>query len=142
MKRGSISQSGASLPELMIATLLVATFFASIFEVNAFCLRLVNGSKENVAAIQGVQDRLETLRNLAYTDLTNPVYIRDTVMPAPSNVSEFSKRVVEEVSIYAYDTDSPVGATTGTGIRIRRPAGATSTPSYISTPDANISNAK
>jgi len=126
----------------MISALILATFFASIFEVNAICLRMVNGSKENVAAIQGVQDRLETLRNLSYTDLTKASYIKETVMPATSNVSEFAKTVVEEVTITAYNTDNATGGTTGTGNTVRRPAGAASTPVYIGTPDPTVTAAK
>ena len=44
-------------------------FFAAIFEVNAICLRYIDASKEAVAAVHGVQDRMEGLRNLAFTDL-------------------------------------------------------------------------
>lgn len=132
---------GTSLVELMISALLVATFFASIFEVNAVCLRLVNGSKENVAAIQGVQDRLETLRNLSYTDLTNAAYLRDTILPAPSNVSEFGKKVVEEVTVVSYDTDNPAGGTVGSGIKLTRAAGASVTPTLV-TSDAAVPTSK
>ncbi|HEX8280593.1 MAG TPA: hypothetical protein VF551_04390 [Chthoniobacterales bacterium] len=136
------TESGTSLVELMITALLVGTFFASIFELNGVCLRMINGSKENVAAIQGVQDRLETLRNLSFTELTNATYLRDTVMVTPSNVSELAKKVTEDVMVRAYDTESATGGTTGTGIAIRRPAGATSTPSFIKTPDPTITDAK
>lgn len=122
----------------MISALLVATFFASLYEVNATCLRLVMGSKENVAAIQGVQDRLETLRNLAYSDLTNPTYVR-TLMANPSNASDFAKTAVaEEVRITRYDTDSAAGGTTGSGLVIQRPKGATVTPTTVGTPDAAL----
>lgn len=142
MKLGINRESGTTLAELMISTLLVATFFASIFEVNAVCLRMVAGSKENVAAIQGVQDRLETLRSLNYTDLTSATYLRDTVMPTPSNSSEFAKKVIEDITVTAYDTDSATGGTSGSGIKIQRPAGATATAAYVGTPDSTISTAK
>src|SRR4051794_25779888 len=124
--------AATTLPELMISAVIIGVFFASIFEVNAVCLRLVNGSKENIAAIQGVQDRLETLRNLAFTDLTNAVYLRDTVMASSANVSDLASRVTEEVSVVAYDTDSPSGGTVGSGIKlIRTGSGASKAPSIV-----------
>ena len=129
------SEKGTTLPEVLISAILVATFFASIFEVNAVCLRLIAGSKENVAAIQGVQDRLETMRNLAFADLTTDSYLRDTLLPTPANASDFAKRVVEDVTVIAYDTDSATGGTTGTGINVRRPAGQVATPTYVGSPD-------
>ena len=121
--------------------MLVATFFATLYEVNATCMRLVSGSKENVAAIQGVQDRLETLRNLAYSDLTNATYVKD-LMASPSNASDFAKGVVEEVTITAYNIESPTGGTTGTGMTIRRPAGASGPAAFVGTPDSTITDSK
>ncbi len=112
----------------MIAVVLVATFFASIFELNSLVLRLISQSKENISAIQGIQDRLETMRNLAFADLTNANYLRDTLLVAPSNVSDFAKKVVEDVKIVAYDTSGLLGGPVGTGISITRPAGTLVTP--------------
>jgi hypothetical protein len=136
------SEHGTTLPEVMMSALLVAVFFASIFEVNAVAFRYINASKETVAAIQGVQDRLETLRNLAFTELTDADYVRTTIMPKPSNVSDFANRVIEEVTITAYDIDSAGGGTVGSGIKIRRPAGANVTPVFVGTPDPNIASAR
>jgi Tfp pilus assembly protein PilV len=141
MKLSSAAESGTSLPELMISALLLATFFASIFEVNAVCLRLVSGSKENVAAIQGVQDRLETLRNLSYIDLTDANYLATKVMTAPSNVSSLAEKAAEEVTVVTYDTDNPIGGTIGTGIKLTRPPGASATPTVVST-DNTVPNSK
>jgi Tfp pilus assembly protein PilV len=128
MRINAQKQSGATLPELMISAVLIAVFFASMFEVNAVCLRYVEASKEAVSAIQGVQDRLETLRNMAFSDLTEPNDVK-ALMVNPSNVSDLARRVTETVTITAYDTDSAVGGTIGAPVVITRPAGATSTPS-------------
>ena len=48
-------QSGSTMPEIMVAALLLAVFFASIFELNAVCLRYIDASKESVAALQQIQ---------------------------------------------------------------------------------------
>ena len=140
MRISAQRQSGATLPELMMSALLVAVFFASIFEVNAVCLRYVQASKEAVSAIQGVQDRLETLRNMAFSDLTEPNAVT-ALMVNPSNVSDLAKRVIETITISAYDTDSAAGGTVGAPVVITRPAGATSTPS-INGSSTSIATAK
>src|SRR6476620_10046782 len=75
-------ENGFTLVEVMVATMLVAIFFASIFELNAVCLRYMDASKESLAALQSVQDRSEALRNLAFSDLTTTAFVRDNVMPA------------------------------------------------------------
>jgi Tfp pilus assembly protein PilV len=95
------------MPEVLVAALLLAVFFASIFELNAVCLRYIDASKESVAALQLVQDRSETLRNLAFNDLTNTSYVQ-SLLSAPANTSEFAKKATEVVTISAYPTANGV----------------------------------
>src|ERR1700675_2984726 len=95
--RSKRPQSGTTMVETMVAVALVATFFATIFELNAVCLRYIDASKESVAALQGVQDRLETLRTLAFigspnptgSDLANATYLK-SLMVTPANGSYFA----------------------------------------------------
>ncbi len=103
-----------------MSAVLVGTFFASIFEVNAICFRYVNASKEAVGAIQGVQDRLETLRNLAFTDLIAPAAVTP-LLTTPSNSAPLAARVTETVTISDYNTGSPA-------VTYTRAAGASVTP--------------
>src|SRR5438045_8274509 len=63
-------EDGFTLVEAMVAAILVAICFASLFELNAMCLRFIDSSKESLAALQSVQDRTEALRNCAFFDLT------------------------------------------------------------------------
>src|ERR1700720_4570235 len=100
-------QAGTTLVETLVAATLVGAFFVTIFEVNAVCLRYIEASKECVAAVQGVQDRVEGLRNLAFTDLVSPSYMMNpqpTPSPSgpvpvslyyPSNSSDLAARVEE-----------------------------------------------
>jgi hypothetical protein len=102
MKRPlSTSVRGTTLPEALVGVLLLGTFFASIFELNAVCLRYIDATKESVAALQNVQDRAESLRNLAFTDLTNTSTIA-TLMATPPNAASFTQKATETVSISAY----------------------------------------
>jgi Tfp pilus assembly protein PilV len=98
---------GTTFTEVMFAALLLAVFFASIFELNAVCLRYIDASKETVAALQAAQDRGETLRNLAFTDLTTPAYVQN-LMATPANSSDFCNKAIEVVKISAYPTPNGV----------------------------------
>jgi Tfp pilus assembly protein PilV len=100
-------QTGTTMPEVMIAALLLAVFFASVFELNAVCLRYIDASKESVAALQVVQDRSEILRNLAFNDLTSTSYVQ-SLLGSPANTSEFTKKATEVVKISAYPTANGV----------------------------------
>jgi Tfp pilus assembly protein PilV len=116
------TQAGITLLEVLMSVGLLATFFASIFELNAVCLRYIDASKESVAALQSIHDRAEALRNLSFTDLTSAAYIQG-IMGNPANTSEFCKKATEVVKISAFPT--PNGATQFT----RNPNGTVTTNS-------------
>jgi len=114
----------------MISALIVGVFFASIFEVNAMLLGYINGAKENVGAIESVQDRMEKLRSLAFSDLIDPAKMKAT-SPAASvvlvnapNASDFAGQVNEEVTISDYNDPSRV-------ITYTRAPGRTVVPTHV-----------
>ena len=96
-----------TLPEVLVAVVLLATFCASVFELNAVCLRYIDASKESIAALQSVHDRCEVLRNLAFTDLTTKSYVQ-SLLATPANGSDFCKKATEVVKISAYPTPNGV----------------------------------
>jgi Tfp pilus assembly protein PilV len=106
-------ESGLTFVETMLAVLLVATFFGSIFELNAVCLRYVDATKESVAALQTVHDRCEKLRNLAFTDLTSASYLQN-LMGTAANTSDFCNKATETVKIHAFPTANGVTQLTRT----------------------------
>lgn len=103
-------EKATTMPEVLIAAVLLAVFFASIFELNAVCLRYIDASKESVAALQLAQDRTEVLRNLAFSDLTSTSYVQ-SLLSSPANASEFTKKATEVVKISAYPTAMTNGVT-------------------------------
>jgi len=94
--------SGTTLVEVLVATLLLASFFASLFEANAVCLRFIAASKQSVGAIEAVQARAEVFRNLAFSDLTTTSYVQSLLQTTPANISDFVKSATEVVKISEY----------------------------------------
>ena len=97
-----------TLVEILVATLLLASFFASLFEANAICLRFIAASKQSVGAIEAVQARAEVFRNLAFSDLTTTSYVQNLLQTTPANTSDFVKSATEVVKISAYPTANGV----------------------------------
>ncbi|MEY2563847.1 MAG: hypothetical protein QOH88_2040 [Verrucomicrobiota bacterium] len=95
------SLRGTTFSEVLVAMVLLAAFLASVFELNALCLRYIDATKESVAALQCVQDRAEILRNLAFTDLTKTVTVQ-ALLATPPNASPFFQKATETVTISAY----------------------------------------
>src|SRR4051794_17132452 len=136
------NEQGDTFPELVISVVLIVTFFAAIFEVNGACLRYINATKENVAAIQGVQDRLEALRAMAFTDLTSAPKLT-TLITSPSNGSDFTiTKVIETVTLSNYPSGSPsVTLTRGVGATVAPTVtwtGGTSFPTTTTMVKANV----
>ena len=105
--------SGTTLVEVLVATLLLASFFASLFEANAVCLRFIAASKQSVGAIEAVQARAEVFRNLAFSDLTTTSFVQNLLATA-ANTSDFAKSATEVVKISAYPTANGVTQMTRT----------------------------
>ena len=107
MRIRATATAGITLVEVMVSSVLLATLFGAIFQVNAVCLRYVSAGKESMAAISHVNDRAEALRNLAFEDLTSTSRLTK-VLSVPSNASEFSATAPEVVKISAYPTSTGV----------------------------------
>ena len=134
LKRSKNPPAGVTLVETMVAVALVAVFFVSIFEVNGLCLRYIKSSKNNVAALQGVQDRLEQLRNMSFANLTSASSVQ-SLMVTPANGSEFLARSpTEVVTLSAYPTPD------ASNTQITLSAGASS--ANMNSTDSNLANAK
>ena len=118
-------EAGNSLVETMAATLIVATFFVSIFEVNGMCLRYINASKENIAAVECVQDRLEQLRNLDFSTLVDATAMT-TLITDPPNSSSLPLKATETVTVRSFVNGAPVN---NPSIIYTRGAGSSVTPS-------------
>jgi len=103
--RTNPAQTRMTLPEVMVAILLMAIFCGSVFELNAVCLRYIDSSKEAVAALQSVHERAEVLRNLSFTDLTTTGTVQ-SLLASAANSSDFCKKATETVTISAYPTAS------------------------------------
>jgi prepilin-type N-terminal cleavage/methylation domain-containing protein len=106
LRNESRAKAGFTLPEIVVATALVAVFFSSIFEINALCLRYISASKENVGAIEAVNDRLERLRNTGFSTLTSVSSVKSLLATA-ANSSPLAQRAVETVTISDYPSGNP-----------------------------------
>ena len=152
--RSKDGEDGFTLIEVMVAAILAAIFFASLFELNAMCLRFIDSSKESLAALQSVQDRAEALRNLAFYDLTRtgcsacvPVSpattcvtipcVHDLMATAP-NPAPISQRFTEVVTISKYSLANPSPPASGVTQFTRAPDGTVTTNS-LTTEDATCS---
>jgi len=141
IKNSRNSAKGTTLVEVIVAVALVVGFFVSIFEVNGICLRYIRASKNNLAVLQGIQDRLEQLRNMTYASLTTASSVQ-SLMATPANGSEFLARVpTEVVTMTGYQSIANYFAGTADATKTQitlSPGGSSAT---INTTDGSLSSA-
>lgn len=146
MRLARRSEAAITLPELMITAVVIGIFFSGIFEVSTMCLRYVSSSKENISAIECVQDRIEQLRGTDFTSLLDQTYMSVTpatpaASPSPSpqqrrnlttpaNASVLAQQGTEVVKISTY---SGTGATTPSVTYTRAPGAQ-----IVSTPFSDV----
>ena len=126
-------ESGTTLAEVLVAATVCAIFFGGVFELNAVCLRLINASKEGVAATECVQDRLEQLRNLSYATLVDTGKLTD-LLTTPPNASSLPLRATETVTLSRFQN----GVATGPFITFTRGPGASVPPVHTPNPGGAV----
>jgi prepilin-type N-terminal cleavage/methylation domain-containing protein len=142
-------EAGVTLPELMIAAIIMGIFFSGIFEVTGLCIRYISSSKENISAVECVHDRLEQIRGTDFTSVLDPTYMAVTpAVPAasplptpsqrrnltvPSNASPLASSATETVTI---STLSGTTATTPKVTYVRQPGATWNTTTAFS--DTNV----
>lgn len=143
MQITTTARDGSTLAEVLISVLICAIFFSAIFEVNAICLRYVDATKETVSAIQTANDRVEILRNIAFSDLLTQSYMTTTIgidtagnplpgngtpapglLVSPADSSTFSSVIGETITL----TDFTTGSAGTVSVAYTRAAGSSSTP--------------
>src|SRR5436190_8578893 len=146
VNRSNNREGGFTLIEVMVAAILTAIFFASLFELNGMCLRLLDSSKESLAALQSVNDRIETLRNRSFDDLTRTACPSCTASPCPvpcvhaylaaaPNPAPIGQRFTEVVTISKYSLANPTPSASQVTQFTRAPDG-TVTANSLTTEDA------
>ncbi|MEY2510321.1 MAG: hypothetical protein QOE26_1084 [Verrucomicrobiota bacterium] len=142
-------EAGVTLPELMIAAIIMGIFFSGIFEVTGLCIRYISSSKENISAVECVHDRLEQIRGTDFASVLDPTYMATTpAVPAaspaptpsqrrnltvPSNASPLASSATETVTI---STLSGTTATTPKVTYVRQPGATWNTAAAFS--DTNV----
>jgi hypothetical protein len=142
-------ETAVTLPELMFTAVIIGIFFAGLFEVSAICLRYISSSKENISAVECVQDRIEQLRATDFPSLLDQTYmsVAPTPPPAtptptppqrrnltvPANASALATQATETVTISTY---SGTGTTTPNVTYVRAPGAQFVTTASFS--DVNV----
>ena len=124
-------QSGFTLVDVMVAITLVVASFTALYALGGRCFYVINSGKELTSAQQVLQDRIEQLRNLQWTQVTDPNYLANNVLNQASSNAAYLNSLSETVTIYAYPP--PAAPPTPTPIQLTVSNGSVTTGSTNST---------
>jgi len=90
----------------MVAAALMALTLSGVCMMNARALALVVATKENVAAVRVLEDRAEQIRSAKWTQITDPAYLRDTLLSNYGGTMTTSESVLgtltETIDVFSY----------------------------------------
>ena len=120
------SEAAVTLPELMIAAIIMGIFFSGIFEVTGICIRYISSSKENISAVECVHDRIEQLRGTDFTSLLDSTYMATVpgvpaASPSPTPSQRRNLTVPSNASALASNATETVTISTFTGTSATTP---------------------
>lgn len=94
------SQSGFTLVEVIIVSVIMVLIFGAVFSSFQYSLRLINQSRAKLSAISVANDRMEYFRSLPYNDVGTISGIPSGTIPQNSTVTlngiDFAERVLVE----------------------------------------------
>lgn len=98
------ARSGISLVENMVAVAIVAVIFSGLFVLSSHCMNITNSGRQAAQASLGIADRMSTLRNSTWAQLTNSSYLQNSVLNTPTSGSSKLNTVTETITINTYPT--------------------------------------
>jgi type II secretory pathway pseudopilin PulG len=93
---------GFTLIETTVAIGLVGMFIAVLIVMSSNMLGLLRSSKDNVAASQTLQERMENVRKLTWAQLCKATDIKDRAMAANAVSAHGLTQCIETVTVTAY----------------------------------------
>lgn len=120
--RRVVTQLGFSLIEVCFAVAMLAIFSSGIMAVHSHVLGLLTTARDNIAASQALQQRIEQMRIANWLQITNATFVANQIRTITRPSTEGLSSVVETVTISAYPPRTgvtPITITrTGTAVQI------------------------
>src|SRR4051812_24742318 len=74
------NRAGVTIAEAIVAAACLAVFFLGLFAISGQVIRLLRASGQQAGATFCLEQRVEELRRLKWTQITDGAYIRDNVL--------------------------------------------------------------
>jgi Tfp pilus assembly protein PilV len=117
----SLKESGFTITEAIVATVIFAITFLGLFALNTRILHSLRATKETAAASQGLQERMEFVRRAPWSGITDETYISTAVLSFTTVSAANLPNLTERIIINSWPTAS------GSPLQLTRSAAGTVT---------------
>jgi hypothetical protein len=105
--RNSVSSVAAfTLVEVLVAAAVTAIGFLAVTILNTANLRFVKSARQSNAATLCLQERAEQFRLADWRKITDPVYLRDSLLATPTRSSAPLSGISEKITVAAFPDDT------------------------------------
>lgn len=106
MQRSSQNASAFTLVEVLVAAGVAAVGFMAVLFLNMSNLRTVKSARQSNAATLCLQERAEQLRLADWRKITNPVYLRDTLLANSTRSAAPLSEISEKITVTAFPDEA------------------------------------
>ena len=97
-------RAGLSLIENVVAMGIVAVLFTGLFSLSSHCLTLTSAGREAALASLALTERMATLRECTWAQLTSANYLQSSVLNSATNSASQLSTPVETITVNTYST--------------------------------------
>jgi type II secretory pathway pseudopilin PulG len=113
----SNTERAFTLAEVLIAIAVCVFFGAAAFATNERLLIALKSQKETTAATMVLQQRMETFRSTAFSNIGTASYVQANIVANPTGSEAPLGNLTETVTVSMYVGDPAVGSATNTIVR-------------------------
>jgi prepilin-type N-terminal cleavage/methylation domain-containing protein len=93
-----------TLVEVMVAAAVLGLLLGGVAAASGRVSGLLNSQKQAVAASQAIEERVEQLRGVTYSQITTPTYLQNSVFNTDTVSQAMLPSLVETFTVNAYPT--------------------------------------
>jgi hypothetical protein len=101
------AETGISIPEVLVATCVMAIGFVSIWTAAGQCIRVAQAHRETIAATETLMRRVEDCRAAGWNTIVSADSIKADILQTPPADGGFLNHIEEQITVAPYPAVTP-----------------------------------
>lgn len=101
------AETGISIPEVLVATCVMAIGFIAVWTATGQCIRLAQAHRETIAATETLMRRVEDCRAAGWNTIVSGDSIKADILATPAADGGFLNNIEEQITVTPYPAVNP-----------------------------------